>query len=73
MKGKRMIVFGNYPLKSFHWRYDMEEVIWIKKWNEVIEELKNHHNAGSRVSVIPDGTSCIPDNTSINFSSLSTK
>lgn len=73
MRGKRMIVFGDYPLKSFHWRYDTDEVIWIRKWDEVIEELKNYHGTGSRVSVIPDGTSCIPDNASINFSSLSSK
>ena len=32
----------------------------IKK-NEVIEELLNHHGKGSRVTVIPDGTSCIPE------------
>jgi nickel-dependent lactate racemase len=62
LKGKRMIIFGDYPLKSFLWRYNLEEVIWIRKWEEVIEELQNHHRKGSRVIVIPDGTSCIPEN-----------
>jgi nickel-dependent lactate racemase len=62
LKGKRMIVFGDYPLKSFLWRHDLEEVVWIRKWDEVIEDLKNHHGVGSRVAVIPDGTSCIPEN-----------
>jgi nickel-dependent lactate racemase len=61
VKGKRMIIFGDYPLKSFQMRYDSEEVVLIRKWDEVIEELKNHHGAGSRVAVIPDGTSCIPE------------
>jgi nickel-dependent lactate racemase len=61
MKGKRMIIFGEYPLKSFQMRYDQEQVVWIRKWGEVIEELKNHHGAGSRVAVIPDGTSCMPE------------
>ena len=60
LKGKRMIIYGNYPLKSFLWRYNEDNVVWIRKWDEVIEELKNYHGAGSRVSVIPDGTSCIP-------------
>jgi nickel-dependent lactate racemase len=60
-KGKRMIIFGDYPLKSFQMRYNSEQVVWIRKWNEVIEELKNHHGAGSKVAVIPDGTSCIPE------------
>jgi hypothetical protein len=57
-----MIVFGDYPLKSFLWRHDLEEVVWIRKWDEVIEELQNHHGNGSRVTLIPDGTSCIPEN-----------
>jgi nickel-dependent lactate racemase len=60
-KGKRMIIYGKDPLKSFLWRYNLENVVWIRKWDEVIEELKNYHGAGSRVSVIPDGTSCIPE------------
>ncbi|MBD3172726.1 DUF2088 domain-containing protein [Candidatus Bathyarchaeota archaeon] len=61
-RGKRMIIFGDYPLKSFEWRYASDEVIWIRKWDEVIEELENYHGPGSRVTVIPDGTSCIPAN-----------
>ena len=62
LRGKRMIIFGDYPLKSFLWRHDLEEVVWIRKWDEVIEELKNYHGTGSKVAVIPDGTSCIPEN-----------
>ena len=57
-----MIIFGDYPLKSFEWRYAPEEVTWIRKWDEVIEELENYHGPGSRITVIPDGTSCIPAN-----------
>ena len=59
-KGKRLIIFGNYPLKSFEMRYKPELVEWIRTWPEVIEELKNDHGEGSSVAVIPDGTSCIP-------------
>ncbi len=61
-RGKRMIIFGDYPLKSFMWRHDPSEVTWIREWDEVIEELQNHHGTGSKVTVIPDGTSCIPEN-----------
>jgi hypothetical protein len=43
-------------------RYEPEQVTWIRRWDEVVEELKNHHGAGSKVAVIPDGTSCIPEN-----------
>jgi len=60
--GARMIIFGDYPLKSFMMRYDPEQVTWIRKWDEVIEELKNNHGEGSTVTVIPDGTSNIPAN-----------
>ncbi|MFH0850152.1 MAG: hypothetical protein V1924_04335, partial [Candidatus Bathyarchaeota archaeon] len=60
-KVRHMIIYGEYPLKSFMMRYDPEQVTWIKRWDEVVEELRNHHKAGSKVAVIPDGTSCIPE------------
>ena len=60
-RGRKLIIFGNYPLKSFEMRYKADVVEWIRSWPEVIEELKNHHGAGSTVAVIPDGTSCIPN------------
>ena len=56
----RLIVYGDYPLKSFEMRYDEDVFQWIRSWPEVVEELKKHHGERSRVAVIPDGTSCIP-------------
>ena len=56
----RLIVYGDYPLKSFLMRYEQDRVQWIRSWDEVIEVLMSHHGEGSRVAVIPDGTSCIP-------------
>ncbi|MBN2334278.1 DUF2088 domain-containing protein [Candidatus Bathyarchaeota archaeon] len=56
----RLIIYGDYPLQSFLMRYEPETVKWIRRWGEVVEELRNYHNPGSRVAVIPDGTSCIP-------------
>ena len=41
-------------------RYEEEVFQWIRSWPEVVEELKKHHGEGSKVAVIPDGTSCIP-------------
>jgi len=55
-----LIIYGDYPLKSFLMRYEPDKVQWIRRWDEVVEELMNHHGPGSRVVVIPDGTSCIP-------------
>jgi nickel-dependent lactate racemase len=59
-RGKRLIIYGEHPLKSFEMRYEQEIFQWIRSWPEVIEELKKHHGKGSKVAVIPDGTSCIP-------------
>lgn len=59
-KIKRLIIYGEPQLKSFELRYDREQVIWIKEWDKVIEELKQDYKSGSKVAVIPDGTSCIP-------------
>jgi hypothetical protein len=50
--------------------YDMklglpEQTTWIRDWDEVIEELRSEHGKGSKVAVIPDGTSCIPNEITI--------
>lgn len=60
-RGKRLIIFSPYKLKRFEMRYNEEQTTWLKTWPEVIEVLKNNHNKGSKVTVIPDGTSCIPE------------
>lgn len=60
-RGKRLIVFGP-KFRSLEIRLGPPETTtWIKEWNEVIEELKNYHGPGTRVAVIPDGTSAIPE------------
>jgi len=60
-RGARLIIYSPYKLRSFEMRYPEEQTTWIKEWPEVVEELRNHHGPGSRVAVIPDGTSCIPE------------
>jgi nickel-dependent lactate racemase len=58
--GKRMIIFSPYKLKRFEMRYKREDISWMKTWDEVIEVLKYYHGKGSKITVVPDGTSCIP-------------
>lgn len=59
-KGARLIVHGP-KFRSLEMRLGSPETTtWIKDWGEVVEELRNHHGPGSRVAVIPDGTSAIP-------------
>jgi nickel-dependent lactate racemase len=60
-KGARLIIYSPFKLKSFELRFQPEETTWCKTWEEVLEELGNVHGEGSRVAVIPDGTSCIPE------------
>jgi nickel-dependent lactate racemase len=60
-KGARLIVHGPY-FKSLEMRLGSpEKTLWIKEWNDVIEELKKYHGPGARVVVLPDGTSGIPE------------
>jgi nickel-dependent lactate racemase len=60
-RGARLIVFGP-KLRSLEMRLGPPETTtWINEWDEVIEELRNYHGPGSRVAVIPDGTSAIPE------------
>ena len=62
MKGARLLVFGP-KLKSLEMSLGSPETTtWIKDWEDVIDELKSYHGPGTKVAVIPDGTSAIPEN-----------
>jgi nickel-dependent lactate racemase len=60
-RGAHLIVYSPYPLKALEYRLgEPGSVTWCKKWDEVLEELKKYHREGSKVAVLPDGTSGIP-------------
>ncbi len=60
-RGARLIVYGPYNFKSLEERLGAPGIVmWYKKWDEVIEELKQHHAGSPKVAVLPDGTSGIP-------------
>jgi len=60
-KGARLIIHGP-RYRSLEMRLGAPETTtWIKDWDDVIEELRKHHGPGSRVAVLPDGTSGIPE------------
>jgi nickel-dependent lactate racemase len=51
----RLIVFSEYPIKDpFLPIAEPEEMIWLKRWEEVLEELKNRHGDRARVAVYPN-------------------
>jgi nickel-dependent lactate racemase len=61
-RGSRLIVYSPYKLRSLEDRLGAPgTVTWCKRWEEVIDELLIHHKNGSRVAVLPDGTSGIPE------------
>jgi len=59
--GSRLIIFSKYHDKKFENRFPPGVVTWIKKWDEVVEDLKAHHPGKPRVAVLPDATSGIPE------------
>jgi len=38
-----------------------EQVTWMRSWDEVLEALQAEYGSGSKVAVLPDATSGIPD------------
>ena len=61
-RGSRLIVYSPYKLKSLELRLGSPETTtWCKTWDETVEELEKHHGKGSKVAVLPDGTSGIPE------------
>ncbi|MEM3693289.1 MAG: lactate racemase domain-containing protein [Candidatus Bathyarchaeia archaeon] len=51
----KLIIFSEYPLKDpFLPIADPEEMIWIRHWKEVLEELKNRHGERARVAIYPN-------------------
>ncbi|TRO47721.1 DUF2088 domain-containing protein [Candidatus Bathyarchaeota archaeon] len=65
-RGRRLIIQSPYKMRSYDMKIGLpEQTTWIRDWDEVIEELRSEHGAGSKVAVIPDGTSGIPNEITI--------
>lgn len=59
--GARLIIYGRYHDKKFQNRFPKETTVWCKTWKEVLEILRNHHKVNTKVAVLPDATSGIPE------------
>jgi nickel-dependent lactate racemase len=60
-RGTRLIIHSSYKSRIDEMMMGPPETtMWIKEWDEVIEELLNYHKNGSNVCVIPDASSGIP-------------
>ena len=60
-RGVRLVIYSPYRFRSLEGSFAPGTVTWIKKWDEVIEFIKTHHGDKPSVSVLPDGTSGIPE------------
>ncbi len=61
-KGKRLIIYSPYKIRSYDMKLGLpEQTMWLTSWDEVLEVLKTEHGSGSRVAVLPDATSGIPE------------
>jgi len=61
-RGRRLIIYSPYKMRSYDLKVGLrEQTTWIREWDEVVEALEAEHGAGSRVAVLPDTTSGIPD------------
>ncbi len=60
-RGKRLIIYSPYKMRSYDMRFRPEDVTWLREWEEVLEVLKSYHGPGSKAAVLPDATSGIPE------------
>ena len=60
-RGGRLIIYSPYKMRSYEMRFRPEDVTWLREWGEVLEVLRSYHGPGSRVAVLPDATSGIPE------------
>jgi len=61
-RGKRLIIYSPYKIRSYDMKLGLpEQTMWLTSWDEVLEVLKTEHGSGSRVAVLPDATSGIPE------------
>lgn len=60
-RGRHLIIYSPYKMRSYDMRFRAEDATWIREWGEVIEALEAVHGPGSRVAVLPDATSGIPE------------
>jgi nickel-dependent lactate racemase len=57
----KVIIHSQYKMKDpWYPLYDPENQVWMKKWDDVVEELRNRHGDHADVAVIPEATITIP-------------
>lgn len=56
-KVTRFFLISEYPdLAGWEWFGPVEQIIWVKRWQEALIALQKAHGSGTKVAVIPDGT-----------------
>jgi len=61
-RGKRLIIYSPYKMRAYDMRLGLsEQTVWLTDWDEVLEVLRMKHGPRTRVAVLPDATSGIPE------------
>lgn len=56
-RGRRLIIYSPYKERGLDLKLGLpEQVIWVKTWVEILEELRNDYPDNARVLVYPDAT-----------------
>jgi nickel-dependent lactate racemase len=57
LKVKRFFLVSEYSdLAGWEWFGPVEQINWVKSWEEALITLQRDHGTGTKVAVIPDGT-----------------
>lgn len=51
-----LIIFNEYPHLGSSWLAEDERVLYMDKWDDVVQFLEKSHGDGSKVAVFPDAT-----------------
>jgi hypothetical protein len=56
-KATRFFLISEYPdLAGREWFGPIEQIRWVKSWQDALIALQKAHGSGTKVPVIPDGT-----------------
>jgi nickel-dependent lactate racemase len=57
----KVIIFTQQKMRDpWYPLFDPKEMMWLKNWKEVTEEIRNAHGDAAKIAIIPDATVQIP-------------
>jgi nickel-dependent lactate racemase len=53
----KVIFFTEYPHPGSSWFEEDEKIVYMSRWDDVLDGLRRNHGPGTRVAILPDATS----------------